>query len=145
MPQPKTARVTRLEIRISPELKRRLEYAATLRGVLVAEFVVQTAQEAATRTIRENEVLTLSERARVPFAELLLNPPRPNRKAIAAARKFAATERKRAAEAKTSARQAMRPTPSNRATRNGVPLLPVRRNARRATSELVRQLQEELP
>jgi len=51
---------------------------------------VQSAQEAAARTIRENEVLTLSERARASFAELLLNPPRPNRKAIAAARRYKA-------------------------------------------------------
>jgi hypothetical protein len=43
------------------------------------------------------------------------------------------------------ARAAMRPTPSSRATRNGVPLLPVRPGAPRVTSELVRQLQEELP
>ncbi len=39
----------------------------------------------------------------------------------------------------------MRPTPSGRATRNGVPLLPVRPGAPRVTSELVRQLMEELP
>jgi uncharacterized protein (DUF1778 family) len=52
--------------------------------------VVQSAQEVANRTIRENEILTLSERARVAFAELLLNPPRPNRKAIAAAKRYKA-------------------------------------------------------
>jgi uncharacterized protein (DUF1778 family) len=90
MPQTQTARAARLEARISPDLKRRLEYAASLRGATLTEFVVQSAQEAATRTIRENEVLTLSERARVAFAELLLNPPRPNRKAMAAARRYKA-------------------------------------------------------
>jgi len=42
------------------------------------------------------------------------------------------------------ARQAMRPTVSGLKTRNGVPLLPVRPGAPRVTSELVRQLQEEL-
>jgi uncharacterized protein (DUF1778 family) len=88
MPQAQTARVARLEARISPELKRRLEYAAFLRGASLTEFVVQSAQEAATRTIRESEVLTLSERARVAFAELLVNPPHPNRKAIAAAKRY---------------------------------------------------------
>ena len=39
----------------------------------------------------------------------------------------------------------MRPHPSSRKTRNGVPLLPMRPGAPRVTSELVRQLQEELP
>jgi uncharacterized protein (DUF1778 family) len=90
MPQLQTARAARLEARISPDLKRRLEYAASLRGASLTEFVVQSAQEAATRTIRENEVFTLSARARVAFAELLLNPPRPNRKAIAAAKRYKA-------------------------------------------------------
>jgi uncharacterized protein (DUF1778 family) len=61
-----------------------------LRGATLTEFVVQSAHEAAMRTIRENEVLTLGEGARVAFAELLLNPPRPNRKAIAAAKRYKA-------------------------------------------------------
>ena len=90
MPQLQTARAARLEARISPDLKRRLEYAASLRGASLTEFVVQSAQEAATRAIRDAEVLTLSERARVAFAELLLNPPRPNRKAMAAAKRYKA-------------------------------------------------------
>jgi uncharacterized protein (DUF1778 family) len=90
MPQLQTARAARLEARISPELKRRLEYAASLRGASLTEFVVQSAQEAAARTIREHEVLTLSERASIAFAELLLNPPQPNPKAVAAAVRYKA-------------------------------------------------------
>jgi uncharacterized protein (DUF1778 family) len=90
MPQLQTARAARLEARISPALKRRLEYAASLRGSSLTEFVVQSAQEAATRTIRENEVLTLSEQASIAFAEFLLNPPGPNEKAMAAANRYKA-------------------------------------------------------
>jgi uncharacterized protein (DUF1778 family) len=90
MPQTQTVRAARLEARISPVLKRRLEYAASLRGATLSEFVVQSAQEAAVRAIRESEILTLSERARVAFAELLLNPPRPNRKAQAAVKRYKA-------------------------------------------------------
>jgi len=90
MPQTLPARAARLEARISPDLKRRLEYAASLRGATLTEFVIQSAQEAAARTIRENEVLTLSEEARIAFAQLLLNPPRPNRKAMAAGRRYKA-------------------------------------------------------
>jgi uncharacterized protein (DUF1778 family) len=88
MPQPQASRAARLEARITPELKRRLEYAASLRGASLTEFVVQSAQEAATRTIRENEVLTLSEDTRIAFAEMLLNPPRPSPKAMAAAKRY---------------------------------------------------------
>lgn len=65
---------------------------------------------------------------------------------LAAAKEMAATERKSVGEViSTLARNALRPTPSNHSTRNGVPLLPVRPGAPRVTSELVRQLQEELP
>jgi uncharacterized protein (DUF1778 family) len=90
MPQLQTARVARLEARISPDLKRRLEYAASLRGSTLTEFVVQSAQDAATRTIRENEVLVLSEDASMAFAEFLLNPPGPNLKAMEAAKRYKA-------------------------------------------------------
>ena len=87
MPQPQPNRAARLEARISPELKQRLEYAASLRGASLTDFVVQSAQDAATRTIRENEMLTLGEGARIAFAELLLNPPPPAPKALAAAKR----------------------------------------------------------
>jgi uncharacterized protein (DUF1778 family) len=90
MPQLQTARAARLEARISPDLKLRLEYAASLRGATLTEFVVQSAQEAATRAIREHEAMTLSERASRAFAEFLLNPPRPNEKALAAAKRYKA-------------------------------------------------------
>ncbi|MFZ0305091.1 MAG: hypothetical protein WAL75_20540 [Terracidiphilus sp.] len=64
---------------------------------------------------------------------------------LAAAKEMAATENKTVGEVISAlARQAMRPTPSRRASRNGVPLLPIRPGAPRITSELVRQLQEEL-
>ena len=64
---------------------------------------------------------------------------------LAAAKEMAATEGKSVGEVISSlARDAMRPAPGRRATRNGVPLLPVRPGAPRVTSELVRRLEEEL-
>lgn len=64
---------------------------------------------------------------------------------LAAVKELAATEHKSIGEVISAlARQAMRPAPSKRSTRNGVPLLRVRSGATRLTSELVRQLQEEL-
>lgn len=83
-----TARSARFEARLSPELKERLEYAASLKGASLTDFVIQSAQEAAVRTIQENETLVLGERARMAFAELLLHPPAPTRKAVAAARRY---------------------------------------------------------
>lgn len=64
---------------------------------------------------------------------------------LAAAREMASTERKSVGEVISAlARKAMRPIPSGRTTRSGVPLLAVHPGAPRVTSELVRQLQEEL-
>lgn len=65
---------------------------------------------------------------------------------LATAREMASSERKSVGEVISAlARQALRPKVSVHATRNGVPLLRVRPGAPRVTSELVRQLQEELP
>jgi len=44
--------------------KGRLEEAARLRGISVTHFVVMSAQEAAARTIQDNEVLTRGGLAR---------------------------------------------------------------------------------
>jgi hypothetical protein len=64
---------------------------------------------------------------------------------LAAAKELAAIEKKSVGEViSLLARNALSPSPSIGATRNGIPLLPVRPGARRVTSELVRQLQEEL-
>lgn len=64
---------------------------------------------------------------------------------LAAAKEMAATEGKSVGEVISMlARNAMRPAPARRVTRNGVPLLPVRPGAVRVTSELVRRLDEEL-
>ena len=65
---------------------------------------------------------------------------------LAAAREIASTQKKSLDEViSTLSRAALCPTPSERKTRNGVPLLAVRAGAPRVTSEMVRQLQEELP
>jgi len=62
-----------------------------------------------------------------------------------AAKEMATIERKSVGEIiSVLVRRALRPVETARKTRNGVPLLPVNPNTRRATSELVRQLREEL-
>jgi uncharacterized protein (DUF1778 family) len=81
-------RKERLEARLTTEQKRHIEQAAQIRGTSVSDFVILSADEAAIRTIREQEVLTLNERARHVFAEALLNPPTPGRKLLAAARRY---------------------------------------------------------
>jgi hypothetical protein len=65
---------------------------------------------------------------------------------LAVAKELAAAERKSVGEViSLLARRALRPAEAARGFRNGVPLLPVRPNAPRVTSELVQQLRDELP
>lgn len=64
---------------------------------------------------------------------------------LSAAKEMAVSEGKSVGEVISSlARQAMAPAESRLKTRNGVPLLHVRKGAPRVTSELVHQLREEL-
>ena len=65
---------------------------------------------------------------------------------LSAAKEMAATENKSIGEVISAlARRALSPPDSKVKTRNGVPLLPVRKGAPRVTYDLVQQLREELP
>lgn len=65
---------------------------------------------------------------------------------LAAAKELADTQRRSIGEVISSlARNALRPARSSRKMRNGVPLLRTSASSQRITSELVRQLGDELP
>jgi uncharacterized protein (DUF1778 family) len=81
-------RTERLDARVTPEEKETIETAANLRGTSYSDFVRMALKEAALNTIREHEVLALSQESRRVFIEALLNPPKPNEKALAAAKRF---------------------------------------------------------
>ena len=78
----------RLEARVTQEQKRMIERAAEIRGTSVTNFVLASAQQAATETIKDFEVLTLRDKARELFVAALLNPPAPNATARAAAKRY---------------------------------------------------------
>jgi uncharacterized protein (DUF1778 family) len=78
----------RLEARITPAQKRLIERAAALRGTSVTEFVVASAQEAATSTIKDFDVLQLRDEAREVFIKAVLNPPAPTDAARHAAERY---------------------------------------------------------
>jgi uncharacterized protein (DUF1778 family) len=78
----------RLDARVTREEKEIIETAATLRGTSASDFVRMVTKEAALNTIRQHEVLTLTEKSKRVFVEALLHPPRPNDKAVAAARRL---------------------------------------------------------
>lgn len=78
----------RLEARVTPEQKKIIARAAALKGFSVTDFVVASAQEAATATIKESELLTLCDEARDVFVRAFLNPPMPNEAARAAVKRY---------------------------------------------------------
>jgi len=78
----------RLEARVTPEQKKLIARAAALRGFSVTEFVVASAQQAASEAIKDFELLRLHEDAREVFVNAILNPPSPNQAARAAAKRY---------------------------------------------------------
>lgn len=86
-----TARkIERIEARLQPAQKERIEYAASLTGTSVSDVMVQSAEAAAVVAIREHETWTLTTRDRDLFVSALLNPPKPNERIRAAARRYMA-------------------------------------------------------
>lgn len=84
----RSRKLSRLEARVTPDQKRLIERAAHLRGTTVTEFVVVSAQQAATETIKEFETLVLRDEAREVFVNAILNPPPPNEALRLAARRY---------------------------------------------------------
>jgi uncharacterized protein (DUF1778 family) len=67
----------RVDFRLEPEHKALIERAAACRGESMTGYAVSTLVREAQRVLREHEVVTLSERDRDRFLELLEKPPRP--------------------------------------------------------------------
>ncbi len=73
-----TTRNERLEARVSRDIKALFQRAASIQGRTLTDFVVNSAVEAAKRTVQEFEFTELTYRDRVAFVETLLNPPAPS-------------------------------------------------------------------
>ncbi len=84
----RAAKLARLEARITPQQKRAIARAAELEGSTVTDFVVRVVHQAASARIRAHESLSLQGSAQKAFVNALLNPPEPNRAALAAARRY---------------------------------------------------------
>jgi uncharacterized protein (DUF1778 family) len=83
-------KIERIEARVQPAQKDRIEYAASLKGTSVSDFMVQSADAAAVATIREHETWKLTNEDRDLFVSALLNPPEPNKRMRAAAARYTA-------------------------------------------------------
>lgn len=78
----------RIEARVPPDVKQRIEYAAELQGRSLTDFITAAADERACAVIEQHQVIRLSVEDSVALAEAILNPPPPNAKAVAAARLY---------------------------------------------------------
>jgi uncharacterized protein (DUF1778 family) len=84
---PRAPRRERLEARVSREQKDLLERAAALEGRSLTDFVVASAQAAAMATIQRHDVIALTARDSLVFAQALMHPTAPNERLRAAARR----------------------------------------------------------
>lgn len=84
----KSAKGERLEARLTRAQKELIARAAALRGSSVTEFVISSAQQAASAAIKEVQLLTLQDQARDVFVRAVLHPPAPNAAARAAAKRY---------------------------------------------------------
>jgi uncharacterized protein (DUF1778 family) len=76
MPQEPT-RTARIEARIAPDALAVVKRAAEIQGRSVSDFIVAAAQEAASRTIEETQIIRVSVEDQRAFAKAILNPPEP--------------------------------------------------------------------
>ena len=84
----KPPRSERLEARISKEQKQLFTKAAVLEGRSLSDFVVSSAQKAATKTVQEHEMLVLSARDREVFVAALLDDAPPGKTLRDAAKRY---------------------------------------------------------
>jgi uncharacterized protein (DUF1778 family) len=78
---PRTARrPDRINLRLSPDAKRKLERAAAYSEKTLTDFVIDVALQKADAIVRKNEVITLTPSEWNRFQDMLLNPSRPNKR-----------------------------------------------------------------
>jgi uncharacterized protein (DUF1778 family) len=88
-----SARIERLEARVTPEVKQLIQEAVDLEGRTMSEFLINSAQAAAKKVIDDHRSMKLSVRDREVFVSALLNPPEPSEKLIEAAERYKAKTR----------------------------------------------------
>jgi uncharacterized protein (DUF1778 family) len=85
MMPPKPNRTARIEARIAPDALVVVRRAAEIQGRSVSDFIVAAAQEAASRTIEEVQIIRLSVEDQRAFAEAIVNPAPPSAALLRAA------------------------------------------------------------
>ena len=82
------AKVYRFDARLNEAQKMLIQRAAELEGRSMTDFVLQSAEATARRTIQERSLLVLSARETERFVNAILNPPEPGPGLRAAAKHY---------------------------------------------------------
>lgn len=78
----------RIDFRPTADQKRLFEQAAAVQGRSLTDFLISSAEESAHRTLDEHERIVLDDKARVSFLIALTEPPMPNAKLLALAKRY---------------------------------------------------------
>lgn len=70
--------VARLNFRLPPEIKERIENAALVSGVTVTDFAITALVNTAEEVLEKHHTRMLTKRDRDIFLEMLENPPQPS-------------------------------------------------------------------
>jgi uncharacterized protein (DUF1778 family) len=75
----------RINFRVDSSKKQTIERAAAIKGLSLTDFAVTTLVREADHILRQQEVLTLSDRDRDAFLHALQRPPKPSGRLLRAA------------------------------------------------------------
>lgn len=78
----------RIEARCSDEVKQTVQQAVALLGLNETDFVVSTIYREAVEAIKTHSIITLNAKDAAAFAHAIINPPAPNKAAVAAAKRY---------------------------------------------------------
>jgi uncharacterized protein (DUF1778 family) len=84
------SKTERIVARVAPDVKEKIAYAAALEGASVTTFIERTVVRAAEETIRQHEVIPLSERASHALVASFFDPREPSAALIRARERHAA-------------------------------------------------------
>jgi uncharacterized protein (DUF1778 family) len=81
-------KVERVEARLNSQQTQRIEYAASIKGTSLSDFIIGSADAAAARAIQEHEAWTLTGKDREVFVNAFLHTPEPSQRMKAAATRY---------------------------------------------------------
>jgi uncharacterized protein (DUF1778 family) len=88
VPQRRSRKRSRLEVRLTDAQKRLLQSAADVRDETLTEFVMRVSETAARKELEESGIIVLTRQQQEKFVNALLNPPKPNARLERAAERY---------------------------------------------------------